>query len=338
MDWIQEYLDINDKTLKKIFTKCPSIVGQNLTTLEGKMKYYQETLGWSIKDVATVMTTSRIITLSTEFNIEPKRQWLSNTFNATKNDISKLIKKNPGLLSANVDDMVDRLEFLQDQLELHSSEAKQKLVWKVPCALALTKDTLNSKVTWFQSSSLGLTKREMAKAIRSRPTLLTSSIEMNLEPSLKWLNDRFGQAAARKMIMSNPPILGYSISEKIEPRLDYLEGTFGLNDTELSIMVCKLPSILGLNQASLEEKLQFYATCVGSRPETLEFISRNPRLLSASLDKRLIPRWEQVLEFKLPERGFRVPMLTMACYPSAQWEKYLARRKMLILESQQTLK
>ncbi|CAB9519172.1 mitochondrial transcription termination [Seminavis robusta] len=337
-DWIQYYLQLNNvKTLKKIVIKSPDILGYSVTMLEGKMKYYQETFGWTNTELTKVLTTtSRIISYSTKENIEPKRQWLCNTFNhVTKDDVSKLIKKSPLVLLANLNDMVDRLEFLQDQLELNSTQATWNLLWKAPNVLALTKDTLNDKISWFQSSSssssssLGLTKKETAKLIKSLPTLLHTSIDNNLEPTLKWLNNRFGQAAVvKRMVTALPAILAYSIVEKTEPQLEFLQVTFGLNNaSELSNMTCKYPSILGYNQASMEEKIQFYATCVGSRPDALDFIRRNPRLLGASLDQRLIPRWNQVLEFELPEHGFTVPISNLAVYSNAKWTLYLEKRK-----------
>ncbi|CAB9498167.1 mitochondrial transcription termination [Seminavis robusta] len=328
-DWIQEYLDINDKTLKKIVIACPSILGYRITTLEGKMKYYQETLGWSIKDLTKVMAmpTIPIMTYSIEENIEPKLQWFRNTFNATIDDISKVFMKNPVVLHASQNDMGERLEFLQDQLALNSTEAKWKLVCTSPGILVLTKDLLEKKILWFQSSSLGLTKSQAANVIRKQPKLLTMSIKSNLEPTVKWLNHRFGQTETKKLVTVQPSILGFSIHSKLEPQADYIQGTFGLNETELSNMVYKYPAILGYKQTSMGEKIQFYTTCVGSRPETLEFISRNPRLLSASLDNRLIPRWEQVLEFALPERGFTVPISSLASLTNPKWEKYLEKRK-----------
>ncbi|CAB9525496.1 mitochondrial transcription termination [Seminavis robusta] len=332
-DWIQDYLQLNDKTLKKIIITNPSILGYSVTTLAGKTKYYQETFGWSIQDLVKVLTAFHIMSLSIEENLEPKRKWLHKTLNVTNDGISKLIQKNPVLLSANLDDMVDRLEFLQGQLELNSTEAIQKFVWKAPGIFVFTKGLLEEKIMWFQSSSLGLTKREMSKVIRSQPTLLASSIENNLEPTLQWLNDRFGQTETKNLVTSLPSILVCSVPKKLEPQLRYLQVLFELNETELSSMVCKLPSILGFTQTSLEEKLQFYATCVGSRPEALEFISRNPRLFSASLGNRLIPRWEQVMELDLPERGFTVPISILATYTNTRWELYLARRRKLIVNS-----
>ncbi|CAB9502509.1 expressed unknown protein [Seminavis robusta] len=186
-DWIQEYLQLKDSTLRKIVLKCPSIRGCNVNTLEGKLKYYyQETFGWTIKDLAKVMRAFHIMTLSIEEKIEPKRQWLSTTFNVTNEDISKLIMKNPAIFDASLNDTADRLEFLQDQLELNSTETKWKFLWQAPNVLAFTRDTLNDKLTWFQSSSLGLTKSQTAKVIRKQPTLLSTSIENNLAQLSLW--------------------------------------------------------------------------------------------------------------------------------------------------------
>ncbi|CAB9506814.1 mTERF [Seminavis robusta] len=229
--------------------------------------------------------------------------------------------------------MVDRLEFLQDQLELNSTKAKHEFVGKAPTILTFTKDLLEEKIMRYQLSSLGLTKREVAKVIRKQPTLLGSSIENNLEPSLKWLIDRFGQSAAEKMVTALPAILAYSVRNKLESQMQYFQERFPLDDDELVSLVSERPQLFTVAQSTMEEKIQFFIEFVGGgEADAMEQILQCLVALTYSLKKRLRSRWEEVLELELPQHGFTVPMSSLASYPPARWEKYLDRRRKLIVE------
>lgn len=75
-------------------------------------------------------------------------------------------------------------------------------------------------------------------------------------------------------------------------------------------MVCKQPTLLGYNiERNLEPKLTFFANKVfaGDEAKALRVSAHTPLLLTYSLEKRLLPRWEQCQELE------SLPPLNVMC-------------------------
>jgi mTERF domain-containing protein len=84
-------------------------------------------------------------------------------------------------------------------------------------------------------------------------------------------------------------ILGFAgiNKEKVAPRLEFLKSTFGCSESEIAIVVSKVPRILGYSEENLTRKFQFLVKEVGMEPQ---HIVEWPALLGYSLEKRLVPR------------------------------------------------
>mmetsp|Transcript_101 Transcript_101/g.119 ORF Transcript_101/g.119 Transcript_101/m.119 type:complete len:98 (+) Transcript_101:1-294(+) len=94
-----------------------------------------------------------------------------------------------------------------------------------------------------------------------------------------------------------------------------------LNDRGLQRFILRFPSVLGNNvEENLEPTLSFYESCLG-RDIALLLVSKNPTMLSASLQTRLMPRLEQ-----LQKLGMTVDaetMRRMAVDTIERWEASL---------------
>ena len=133
----------------------------------------------------------------------------------------------------------------------------------------------------------------------SVPSILTFSIDKNLEPKLEWLQQRLDldDAAAGKMIRRVPNIFTCGIDKNLEPKLEWIQQRLSLTDGGLSNFVQKLPSILCCNvDNNLEPTLEFYIDALGDEEEALALVIRNPVLFGISLEKRLRPRLEEIRE------------------------------------------
>ncbi len=95
------------------------------------------------------------------------------------------------------------------------------------------------------------------------------------------------------LVSKYPTILCFSIEEKTRPKLRYFRMRFELDEEALKNVVLKAPSLFGLSDATIEEKLKFYSNLVGER-EAKRIVVKSSNLLKQSLKKRLKPRLAEV--------------------------------------------
>jgi hypothetical protein len=107
----------------------------------------------------------------------------------------------------------------------------------------------------------------------------------------------------------------------MEPTLNWLQGRLSLDGEELAKLIISQPSILGSSiPTNLEPTLDFCKECIGIEG-TKQLLSRNPRLLMASLESRLKPRLEQLKGAELHvDAG---SLQRMAMNTEAQWQASL---------------
>ncbi|TKW20571.1 hypothetical protein SEVIR_4G097500v4 [Setaria viridis] len=75
--------------------------------------------------------------------------------------------------------------------------------------------------------------------------------------------------------------------EKVAAKLEFFKRTLGCSESELSIAISKMPSILGISDENLTRKIEFLVNEVGMEPQ---YILERPVLLGYSLEKRLLPQ------------------------------------------------
>ncbi|CAB9511669.1 mitochondrial transcription termination [Seminavis robusta] len=341
--------------------KKPTMLSFKVSTLKYKMNWFQETFGWSRKQLLKVLSrTPDLLNLSIHDNIEPTVDSVQQAFNLTNLEVSKVLMTNPQLMTLQRDTLTQKAEWLQRRLDLKSTEELSKIVrrapnimnfsidnieskikWledilglagdattiaaplkKAPSILHLKLDTMASKVNWLQSS-LNITDSEVAKIVWKDPAILAKNIEENLEPTLHWLVNRLGCETAKQVISRLPSTLSLSIPDSIEPKMEYLQTKFQLDEENLLKMIKTMPTLLGMSFNNINNTLQFYSDCYGE-DQALQFVIGNPGLLTLSLKNRLIPRWEQAVELEFEKE---VPISVLAMHTPKKWENYVESKR-----------
>jgi hypothetical protein len=123
-----------------------------------------------------------------------------------------------------------------------------------------------------------------------------------------------------------------SAERNLEPKLAWLQKRLVLDDTSLSLVVQRMPPILGCSiETNLEPTINFYEECVGlDAARTL--IAKKPSLLGYSLEKRLKPR---LAEFQ--EAGILIDtgaMERIVMSSKDQWSNGMAFQKTKLLKQQ----
>jgi len=260
---LQQRLQLDDLSLKKLIVRTPSILMASLDgNLEPKLNYLQRKL--SLDDDTSlrkfVLTCPSVLACSIEENIEVKLDWLQERLILDEKRLTKLIISFPNVITISIHDNIEpTLDWLQHRLSL--------------------------------------TNEQLSKVIQKRPSILSLSITDNIEPTLDWLQQRLqlNDTALSKLIQQMPPILGLSMSDNIEPKLDWIQNRLSLTDEQLTKMIQRYPALLTCSiDSNIEPTLNFYIDALGGdKNEAITFVISNPSSFGRSLEKRLKPRLEE---------------------------------------------
>ena len=173
-----------------------------------------------------------------------------------EDELSRMAVNWPQLLSSH--NVARVVEFLVTRLQLNEGELR-KMVLTMPSLLGHNIDTLESKIA-FLTTRLLLDETQLRKMVLTMPSLLGHNID-TLESKMAFLTTRLllDETQLRKMVLAMPQLFGYNIESNIEPTISFFEETMGLEAARNFIIS--------------------FALC-----------------LSYSLSKRLIPRFDRLLQ------------------------------------------
>ena len=115
-----------------------------MTTIDSRIKWFQETLNISDKEVSKLVRDAPyFLTRSTDNCLEPKLQWIKSRLELDDMQLSKLVRDKPQLFACifwcSMEDYVQpKLLWLQERFDLNTTEALRSFVLSAPGALSLS--------------------------------------------------------------------------------------------------------------------------------------------------------------------------------------------------------
>ena len=121
-----------------------------------------------------------------------------------------------------------------------------------------------------------------------------------------------------------PSLLNSNIDTNLEPKLKWLQQRLSLTDDELSKLIQQLPSLLGYNiETNLEPTMNFYINVLRNESKAFTFVTHNPSSFGYSLEKRLKPRLQEAQDAgMIVDSKFLNSMMT---YTEDGWNKRLLK-------------
>jgi len=187
-----------------------------------------------------------------------------------------------------------KIAFLTTRLLLDETQLR-KMVLTMPHLIALSSDTLESKMALLTKRLL-LDETQLRKMVLTMPPLLALSSD-TLESKIAFLTARLllDETQLRKMVLAMPQLIASS-SETLESKMVFLTKRLLLDETQLRKMVLAMPSLLGCNmESNIEPTISFFEETMGLEAAR-NFIISFARCLASSLSKRLIPRFDRLLQ------------------------------------------
>ena len=145
---------------------------------------------------------------------------------------------------------------------------------------------LKPTVQWLLD--LGLSKSQVAKAVATFPPILGVSIEQNLKPTAQWLLDLgLTKSQVAKAVATFPPILGFSIEQNLKPTVQWFVD-LGMTETQVAKAVAAFPQILGYSvRTNLNSKLQWLLEVGLNKTQVAKAVASSPQMLGLSLENNL---------------------------------------------------
>ncbi|CBJ27055.1 conserved unknown protein [Ectocarpus siliculosus] len=170
---------------------------------------------------------------------------------------------------------------------------------------------------------------DMRCLILRHPRLMAYRVTSHVAPKTKWLRERLGlgQAALRKLVTTYPAVLSRSVEKNLEPKFKWLEERLGASQEEVAVLIKRFPLIFGYSTTqNLEPTVLFFMVDLsGEQEEIKSAIMSCPSILSRSLDKRMLPRAQQMREKDIEPR-FGPHKWVVSTYTDKQFTRWLEGR------------
>lgn len=173
-------------------------------------------------------------------------------------------------------------------------------------------------------NSIGLGEGEVQALLEKDATLLTMTIE-TLAKKVEFLfRKSASEKAALDLIKSSPHALYADVEQAIE-QIEMVFATFGLEVGDTFRLLSKWPALMSMTKRPMLEKVEFVITELGwSVDDVLQY----PLFLSFSLEKKLRPRCEKVLQQGIviakPKSSRGLKLHTMLVCSDENFEHYLS--------------
>ena len=143
-------------------------------------------------------------------------------------------------------------------------------------------------VNWLLS--IGLSDREIAKAVSRYPHILGSSVENNLQPRVDlFLDLGLTKSQIVKVVATQPQTLGYSLEKKFRPTVEWLLD-LGLTKSQVAKVLAISPQICALEiEKNLKSTVQWFLDVGLTRSKIAKLIAAHPSILGLSIEQNLKP-------------------------------------------------
>lgn len=212
-------------------------------------------------------------------------------------DSSKMMVKYPLLSTTSVENIRAVVRFLE------SRKLRRKDVVKVlsnnPSLLGHSVEESFLPVVSFLLTEVGLQEKNITKVVIRCGRLLTSSVDTQLRPTLRFLQE-LGFKHMAAVVANNATLLASSIENRLIPKMEWLIG-LGLAKEEAVQALIRFPAIFNYSiETNLQPKWNYLVDDMGRGLADLQAF---PQYFGYSLECRIRPRY-----LFLKQRNLSLPL------------------------------
>mmetsp|Transcript_92453 Transcript_92453/g.266961 ORF Transcript_92453/g.266961 Transcript_92453/m.266961 type:complete len:610 (-) Transcript_92453:31-1860(-) len=303
-------LDLGTKDLRTLVLGCPALLTYAIPNLQKKLKFFQTTMGLTVEETRKLLLEEpKLMKCSVNEGFMPRYRFLLREVNIPREDIVRIIKKNPRILAMSVSqNLQPKIIFFFIMTLMMTPNDVRKLLLKYPGILDYNLESTILPLTRY-FLSLDISAHEISSILLKFPRLVNCSLA-KVKHVVGYLRFELGLDAdgVRKVLYQAPEVVGLS-SDNLEGKLAYISDVLvpaGRNETEenttdyhaemLAKVIVGMPSLLHLNvEKNLKPKVEYLTSKLG-KAGLARALDRMPMLLAYSLDNRIKPRLEMILD------------------------------------------
>ena len=178
---LQERLEIDQKTAGKILS-VPFIFSQSATTMLQKIDWLQDRMNLDIKTIARNINSTPWILGQRVETLEEKIRFIGNSLDLADNEVAEMISKYPAILPFNVNENIPpMMSYLQKRFEIDAKSLKETLQ-KNPRLLPMSIEKSIEPKLVFYGALIG--EKRAKRLVMESTNLLIVSLEKKLKPRL----------------------------------------------------------------------------------------------------------------------------------------------------------
>lgn len=298
-------LDLGTKDLRVLVLGCPSLLTYSIQNLQKKLEYFQNTLGCTLEETRKLLLKEpKLMASSAQEGLLSRYRFLRNELEIPRDDIRTIVQKNPRILLMSVDkNLQPKLIFFMIMTLMLTPNDVRKILLKFPGILNYNLDNHILPITRY-FLSLDVSTVEIGNMLLKFPRLVTNSL-VKIKHVVGYLRFELGLEAdgVRRILYQAPQILSLATAN-LESKVDFLmqvvaPGAIRGDEDSTKILrklIVGMPSLLYLNiEKNLEPKVEYLRSRLGSE-ELCQALDRLPNLLAYSLENRIKPRLEMILD------------------------------------------
>jgi mTERF domain-containing protein len=299
-------LDLSKSELRAMVMDCPSILSYSLENLRKKIAFFtalSDDTGGIDSTRELLVGTPKLLQSAVDTALVPKLTFLTNEINFSLEELRLLVKKNPKLLLYSLDENLREKIVFFFILQLHMQpEEVRRILLAYPQIMDYNLENHMKPIAEYFMTELQFSAAEVGTITLKFPRLFSYSLfkikhvigylryELELDPR-----------QAKRVVFQAPQVLGLGESS-LKEKLSFLKIRLNLTVDELGLVLSKMPTLVCLAvETSLVPKLEYLENSLLAEHPTAnhslkEIILKQPTVLGYSLNGRLRPRMEQLME------------------------------------------
>lgn len=214
-------LSQDSKIMSMLLTKHPEFFAYPIKNIRGALSFVEESLQMSADETQRLVTKMPVfLSYSINNDLAPSIRFFEDELGFSPSQIRRMIITYPPVANysghANIEAVLDLMnEIFDDPKDILRISLVEPIVWSLPI------DDLVSRVS-FLSQSMELDLDELRIILTSLPKLLTLSVDNNVMPKMDFFLKHMSKEDLRAYVLESPTILSSSLDSRIRPRIEQI--------------------------------------------------------------------------------------------------------------------
>lgn len=290
-------LELGRADLRQLILQEPSIICYATKTLNSKIRFFTQIMGFNISECRKIfLLEPKLFRSSAQNGLIPRFRFLLRDANLDLDQLRSIVLKYPRILIYSLDNLVGKMIFFFVMtLKMEPTQITKVLI-SFPYILDYNLERHIVPIFDYFIQDLGYQPTEFRSILLKFPRLVSHSLS-KIKHVIGYLRFQLELEAdhVKRIIFQAPQVVGLK-DETLQSKVDFLQQNLTLAPHQLRKIITGMPTVLILSVGNnLVPKMAYLDSCFPHTSDLRDAVLRLPTLLGYSLDKRIKPRMEAIL-------------------------------------------